>query len=60
MNLLNRIKYRLFGLLLDDICRKSDCKNCIYDRTIRINGHDMIECVENDLYLQARKAWGIE
>lgn len=55
MKLLNRIKYKIFGILLDDICRKSDCKDCVYDRTIRINGHDMIECVENDLYLQARK-----
>lgn len=60
MKLWNRIKYELFGWLLDDICRKSDCADCTYGRTICIHGHPMEECVENDLYVQARKVWKIE
>ena len=59
MRLWNRIKYEIFGMLLDEICRKSTCKECSYSRTIRINEHMMDECVENDLYVQARKVWGI-
>ena len=61
MDLLNRIKYKLLGLLINDICRKSSCKDCAFDRTEGLpNGHTKTSCTADDTDNQARKVWGIE
>ena len=60
MNLLNRIKYKLLGLLIDDICRKSNCKDCAFDRTEGLpNGYTKTSCTADDADNQARKVWDI-
>lgn len=58
LNLWGYIKYRMLRWLLNDLCRKSDCAECELAST---NNHDVIcPCVENDIFVQGRKVWGIE
>ena len=56
--MLRQIKYRLLRWLLDDICEKSICESCCIGGVKKdINA---IVCFENDVFVQARKVWGLE
>ena len=62
MKLWNRFKYLLLRWLLDDICRKSDCENCIMRTRVRIDSCDYKGwgCEEQDIFYQALRVWRIE
>lgn len=51
--MLGRIKYKLFSWLMNDICRKSSCCDCEMETR-------MLTCLENSVFVQARRAWGLE
>ncbi len=52
---MKHIKYRLLRWLLNDICTKSDCKNCaLFDSC------SDCACYEDLLFVQARRVWGVE
>ena len=61
--MLGRIKYKLLKWLLDDICIKSECGECLLYRACEIEclkNTVFFECLENDVFKQARKVWGLE
>lgn len=58
--MIGRIKYLLLRWLLGDICKKSDCDNCILSHEIEICGYRGKACEEGDVFYQARKVWGLE
>ena len=58
--MLGRIKFKLLKWLLDDICMKSECRQCQLSSEIEINGYVGTACGEEDIFIQARKAWGLE
>lgn len=60
MKLWNRFKFLLLRWLLDDICIKSDCENCIMRIRIRVADYEGWGCEEQDVLYQARKVWRIE
>lgn len=60
MNLWNRIKFLLLRWLLDDICCKSDCENCIMRTLVRVDDYEGWGCEEQDVFYQASKVWRIE
>jgi len=53
----NRIKYELLWWLLDDLCDKSKCGDCAMERPAE--GKLFYPCVENEVFVQARKVWGL-
>lgn len=57
---MNRIKYWLLRKLFDDICLKSECESCRMNEVCYAGGAIITECAENDVFVQARKVWGIE
>lgn len=59
-NMLKRIKYTLLRWLLDDICLKSSCKDCRLQHETNFCGTPCYDCLENDIFVQARKVWGLE
>lgn len=65
--MLGRIKYWLLRRLLDDICSKSECIGAYEDCAMNfgcdlsVNGKVVkCSCLEDFVFKQARKAWGIE
>lgn len=58
--MLGRIKYKLLCWLLGDICCGSDCHTCQLGHKTEIGGYEGIACQEEDVYIQARKVWGLE
>lgn len=58
--LLGRIKFALLKWLLDDICINSVCKDCRLGGEFEIAGYIGNACSEEDIFIQARKAWGIK
>lgn len=58
--MLKRIKYALLRWLLDDICLKSECKDCHLRYDTDFCGTTLHACIENDIFVQARKVWGLE
>ncbi|MBQ1189662.1 MAG: hypothetical protein IIX57_04540, partial [Lachnospiraceae bacterium] len=58
--LLGRLKFALLKWLLDDICVNSVCKDCQLSSEIEIAGYVGTACGEEDIFIQARKAWGLE
>lgn len=60
MKLWNRIKYKLLKWLLDDICVSSEYERCCLGSEINIDGYVGCACGEEDVFIQARKAWGME
>lgn len=60
MRLLNRIKYRLLRMLLNDICCESDCGNCSMRTRLEVLDYVGMGCEERDIFYQARKVWGID
>lgn len=59
MKLWNRFKYSLLRLLLDDICKKSYCENCIMYTLVQVGDYSGMGCEEQDVFYQARKVWRI-
>lgn len=57
--MLRRIKYRLLRWLLDDICIKSDCKDCYMYHEINIDGYLGCACRQDDILRLARRAWNM-
>lgn len=57
--MLGRIKFALLKWLLDDICINSTCKNCRLGGEFEIAGYVGNACGEEDIFIQARKAWGL-
>lgn len=52
------IKYKLLCWLLGDLCVRSRCDSC---RMMNFSyGDHYCPCNENDIYIQARKVWGIK
>ena len=59
--MLRRIKYKLLKWLLGDICEKSYCQECRMGGECNIPGiKESIQCFENEVFVQARKVWGLE
>ena len=59
--MLRRIKYWLLRWLLDDICEKIVCESCCMGGQCSIPGfQNSIQCYENEVFVQARKIWGLE
>ena len=58
--MLKRIKYALLRWLLDDICLKSECKECRLEYDTEFLGTVSHACLEDDIFVQARKVWGLE
>lgn len=59
--MIRRIKYRLLRWLLDDICEKSTCESCCMGGESTIPGfQNSIQCFDNDIFVQARRVWGLE
>lgn len=64
--LFGRIKYHFLRRLLDDICRRSEC----YEGGCRLCGEVVLDCCdadpatiacfEEDVFMQARKVWGLD
>jgi hypothetical protein len=50
----------LLKWLLDDICVKSECNDCHLGSEIEIAGYVGTACEEEDIFMQARKVWGLE
>lgn len=57
--MLGRIKFALLRWLLDDICVNSTCKDCQLSGEIEIGGYVGTACGEEDIFIQARKVWGL-
>ena len=54
---MNRIKYWLLCILLNDICgRTEDCYYCSFCE----KGKTAYDCTQGNVYEQARKAWGLD
>ena len=61
----SQVKYRLLRWLLDDVCRRSDCS----ETGCRLCGEFVLDCCdadpatvtcfEEDVFMQARKVWGL-
>lgn len=58
--MIGRIKFALLKWLLDDICVNSVCKDCHLSSEIEIAGYFGNTCGEEDIFMQARKVWGLE
>ena len=58
--MLKRIKYALLRWLLDDICMKSECHYCRLEYDTEFMNSFTHGCLENDIFVQARKVWGLE
>ena len=58
--MVRRIKYKLLCWLLDDICLKSNCKDCALGHIKRAGCMHGPACEENDIFVQARRAWCIK
>ena len=63
--MLRRIKYRLLRWLLDDMCIRmgplcSDCKKCPMSYETRVDDLIGPACLQNDIFVMARKVWGLE
>ena len=59
--MLRRIKYKLLCWLLDDICIKSKCKNCAMCHHSERYADALVDgCGENEVFVQARRAWGLK
>jgi 1-phosphofructokinase len=50
MRLWNRIKYHLLRLLLNDICKKSDCEKCMMRTKVMICDFEGMGCEEMDIF----------
>ena len=57
--MLGRIKFALLKWLLDDICVNSVCKDCQLSSEVTIDSYKGFACTEEDVFIQARKAWGL-
>lgn len=58
--MLGRIKFALLKWLLDDICVNSVCKDCQLSSETTIGNYVGFACNEDDIFVQARKVWGIK
>ena len=58
--MLGRVKFVLLKWLLNDICINSTCKDCMLSSEIKIGGYTGMACGEEDIFIQARKVWGLE
>ena len=58
--MLGCIKYYLLRWLLDDICLKSKCEDCRLEHDTNFLGTICHSCLENDIFVQGRKVWGLE
>lgn len=63
--MLRRIKYRLLRWLLDDICMRhsplaSDCVKCPMSYEAHVDDLIGPACLQNDIFVQARKVWKLE
>lgn len=60
MKLLNRIKYRLFRWLMDDICMHSGvngtCDGCKMNQPYEDGGF-IYPCLQNHVFVQAYRVW---
>lgn len=52
-----RLKYWLLFWLMDDICKKSNCRTCKFD--VELTSNACWSCNMPMIYEQARKAWKI-
>lgn len=57
--MLGRVKYALLKWLLDDICINSKCNDCNLGSEIEVCGYFGKACGEEDIFIQARKVWGL-
>lgn len=58
--MLKRIKYKLLRWLLEDICLKSECKECHLRYDTNFCGTVCHQCLKGEVFSQAYKAWGLE
>ena len=54
---MDRLKYWLFRMLLNEVCEKSVCIECRFFHDMEYPWDD---CAIADAYRQARKVWGID
>lgn len=57
--MLRRIKYSLFRLLLDDICKRIECKDCFLNHEINFEGYKCSACYQDDIRRLARRVWNV-
>lgn len=55
--MLRRIKYLLLRWLLDDICKRIECKDCFLCHEINVDGYKGSACYQDDIRRLARRVW---
>lgn len=54
---MNRIKYWLLCILLEDICKRTDdCYSCSFCEERKTK----YDCTQTTVHKQARRAWGVD